>query len=83
MVHCGYQDMISFDSPDVIRERHKQICEFRECTEQDIILFNVEDARGLEKKQGFKTLYNLKWFTAKGWQAYMQHTGIYAIAPQN
>lgn len=78
----GYQNMISFDSPEVISARHADILAFREATDDDCRLVNLEAAKGIDKKQGFGCTYQLHWTTGKGWQVYMQHTGCYVANPQ-
>lgn len=79
----GYQNMIAFDAPEVIQARHDDILASREATNDDCRLVNLQPTVGLEKKQGYKAVYQLHWTTGKGWQVYMQHTGCFVLNPDD
>lgn len=77
----GYQNMISFDSPEVIRARHAYNLEVYGATEDDCKLVDLQEACGLVKKQRYGSTFQLHWTTYKGWKVYMYHTGIMAQIP--
>ncbi len=74
----GWQRMISFDPPQAIQERHQRILKGRGIPDAECSLRALEPTLGLEKHQGYQCNYELHWTTYKGWQAYMEHAGIFA-----
>jgi hypothetical protein len=80
-VYPAFQNMISFDTPEVIRRRHEEHKEWTGATDKDIQLVNLAPTRGLEARQNYKSTFQLHWQTYVGWKCYMRHTGCLASDP--
>lgn len=81
----GYQNVISFNSPETILENHKHYLELRNATDEDCwieMILEIPEHAFDRKRYGYRCTYQVHWKTYKGWKVYMNHTGCFASIPE-
>lgn len=77
----SYVNMCSYDPPEVIRRRHAEHLAYRDATDADCELVDLEPAPAWDRS-GIKSHYRLNVYTYRGWKVYMLHTGCFAVIPE-